>query len=278
MTIAVVLALASSVGWGVSDFLGGLRSRALGLFPVLVVSQAAALVLLAAFVGLVGAAAPDGHHLLVAAAAGVSEAVGIAALYRGLAVGRASVVAPVAAVAPVVPFAAGLALGQVPGPVQVAGLVLVVAGIVLAARERRSADGGAAAAVGYGALSAAGFGAFYVFMDAAGEGGVPWALLVSRLMAVAVILGVALALRVRVAVPRQAVPGLALIGVLIVGADAAYAVAATVGHLGVVAVLAAFHPVVTIALAATVLREQIDVVQRVGVAAAVLGVVAVTAA
>ena len=278
MTVAVVLALVSSVGWGVSDFLGGLRSRALGLFPVLVVSQAAALVLLAGFVGLLGTAAPDGHHLLAAAAAGVSEAVGVAALYRGLAVGRASVVAPVAAAAPVVPFAVGLALGQVPGPVQVAGLALVVAGIVLAAHQRRSADGGAAAAVGYGALSAGGFGAFFVFMDAAGEGGVPWALLMSRLTAVALIIGVALVLRVGIAVPRPALPGPALIGLLIVGADAAYALATTVGHLSVVAVLAAFHPVVTIALAATVLRERIDVVQRIGIAAAVLGVVAVTAA
>jgi drug/metabolite transporter (DMT)-like permease len=277
MSVAVVLALASSVGWGISDFLGGLRSRALGLLPVLVVSQAAALVLLAGYVGLLGAAPPDGRHLLAAAAAGLSEAVGVAALYRGLAVGRASVVAPVSAAAPLVPFAVGLVLGQVPGPVQVAGLVLVVVGIVLAAHQRRSAGGGTAAAVVHGALSAAGFGAFFVFMDAAGEAGVPWALLVSRLTAVVAIVGVALLLRVRLAVPPRAVPGLALIGVLIIGADAAYAVATTVGQLSVVAVLAAFHPVVTIALAATVLRERTDLVQRIGVAAALLGVVAVTA-
>jgi drug/metabolite transporter (DMT)-like permease len=278
MTIAVVLALASSVGWGISDFLGGLRSRAFGLLPVLVVSQVAALVLLAGFVGLVGAVPPDAPHLLAAAAAGVSEVVGVAALYRGLAVGRASVVAPVAAAAPVVPFAVGLALGQVPGPLQVGGLVLVVAGIVLAAHQRRSAGGGAGVAVLHGAVSAAGFGAFFVFMDAASEAGLPWALLVSRLTAVVAIVGVAFALRVRVAVPRRALPGLALIGVLIIGADAAYAAATTVGYLGVVAVLAAFHPVVTIGLAATLLRERIDAVQRAGVAAALLGVVAVTAA
>ncbi|OLT00786.1 hypothetical protein BJF90_34040 [Pseudonocardia sp. CNS-004] len=278
MTIAVVLALASSVGWGISDFLGGLRSRTSGLLPVLVVSQVTALVLLAGFVGVLGSTPPDPPHLLAAAAAGVSEAVGVAALYRGLAVGRASVVAPVAAAAPVVPFAAGIALGQVPGPLQAGGLVLVVAGIVLAAHQRRSAGGGTGVAVLHGAVSAAGFGAFFVFMDAASEAGLPWALLVSRLTAVVAIAAVVLVLRAPVAVPRRTVPVLALIGVLIVGADAAYAAATTVGHLGVVAVLAAFHPVVTIGLAATLLRERVDVVQRIGVAAAVLGVVAVTAA
>jgi uncharacterized membrane protein len=92
-----------------------------------------------------------------------------------------------------------------------------------------------------------------------------------------VILGVARCLGVPLAVPRRLVPGPALIGGLIVVADAAYAVAATVGHLSVVAVLAAFHPVVTIALAAVVLRERIGLVQRCGVAAAVVGIVAVTA-
>jgi drug/metabolite transporter (DMT)-like permease len=115
-------------------------------------------------------------------------------------------------------------------------------------------------------------------MDAAGEGGVPWALLVSRVTAVAAILGVALLVRARIAVPWRAVPGLVPIGALIVVADAAYAMATIAGQLGVVAVLAAFHPVVTIGLAAVVLGERIDVVQRAGVVAALVGVVAVTAA
>jgi drug/metabolite transporter (DMT)-like permease len=95
--------------------------------------------------------------------------------------------------------------------------------------------------------------------------------------AVAVILGVALAMRAPIVVPWRTLPGLALIGALIIAADAAYVVATTAGHLSVVAVLAAFHPVVTITLAATVLRERVDAIQRVGIAAAVLGVVAVTA-
>jgi hypothetical protein len=46
----------------------------------------------------------------------------------------------------------------------------------------------------------------------------------------------------------ESASGLALVGVLIIGADAAYAAATTVGYLSVVAVLAALHPVITIAL------------------------------
>ena len=90
------------------------------------------------------------------------------------------------------------------------------------------------------------------------------------------ILGFALLVRARIGAPRRLVPQLALIGVLIVAADAAYAAAATLGRAGGVAVLAALHTVVTVALAAAVLRERIDLVQRCGVAAALVGVVAVT--
>jgi hypothetical protein len=48
--LAIALALASSVVYGVSDFLGGSRSRSLPLLLVLLVSQASALVILATIV------------------------------------------------------------------------------------------------------------------------------------------------------------------------------------------------------------------------------------
>jgi uncharacterized protein (DUF486 family) len=48
--LAIVLALASSVVYGLSDFLGGLKSRSLALLIVLLVSQGTALAALAIFV------------------------------------------------------------------------------------------------------------------------------------------------------------------------------------------------------------------------------------
>ncbi|HYH31552.1 MAG TPA: hypothetical protein VD903_14300 [Pseudonocardia sp.] len=342
MSAAVGLALVAALGWGVADFLGGRRSRAFGLLPVLLGSQAAALVLLAVAVAALGVPPPESGHLLVAVGAGVSELVGVAALYRGTATGRVGVVAPVAAAAPVVPFAVATALGEVPAPVQVAGLAVATAGIVLAAAGPRAAGGGAPAAVAHGAVSAAGFGGFFVLMAAAGEGGVGWALLVARATAVAVLGAVAVALphlppglwvarrcggpaggagdpatgaelacaaagpaRVSRALgprpsrsatqrgaeacggppPRagwvtpglRAVPGLVLIGALIVVADGSYAAAAGSAHLGVVAVLGALHTVVTVGLAATVLGERIGGVQAVGIVAALAGAAAVAA-
>jgi uncharacterized membrane protein len=116
--LAIALALGSSLAWGVSDFLGGLKSRTFPLFLVLLISQGAALIALAVIVAALGEPPPGGDFLLFAAFAGISETIGVAALYRGLAVGVMSIVAPVAATAPVVPLVVGLALGELPGTVQ----------------------------------------------------------------------------------------------------------------------------------------------------------------
>lgn len=84
---------------------------------------------------------PGGSFVLYAAIAGLSEAVGVAALYRGLAVGAMSIVAPVGgAIAPVVPVLVGILLGEFPTPIHGAGIVLAVAEIAITSGGRPSAD------------------------------------------------------------------------------------------------------------------------------------------
>lgn len=286
--LAITLALASSLTYGVSDFLGGVKSRSVALLGVLLVSQGISLVLLAVIVLTLGGGPPGGTFLLFAALAGVSETVGVAALYRGLAVGVMSIVAPVAATAPVVPVVAGVFLGELPAPIQGAGIVLAVTGIVITSRARSTAEpavatepapagAGVAASVVFGLLAALGFGSFYVAMDAASEAGVPWALLVARLTAVAIFVVAYSITRSPLAVRGADVPVLALIGVLIVGADAMYAVASTLGLLGVVAVLSSLYPLVTIGLARLYLDERLGRFQQVGIALCLCGAVAVSA-
>jgi hypothetical protein len=70
--LAIALALASSLAYGISDFLGGRTSRSAALLSVLVVSQATALVLLSVGVISRGEGAPGGAFLLYAALAGLS--------------------------------------------------------------------------------------------------------------------------------------------------------------------------------------------------------------
>jgi drug/metabolite transporter (DMT)-like permease len=278
--LAVALALGSSLAWGVSDFLGGVKSRTFPLFLVLLISQGAALIVLAVIVAALGEPPPGGDFLLFAALAGIAETIGVAALYRGLAVGVMSIVAPVAATAPVVPLVVGVALGEQPGTVQGAGIALAVVGIVITAcrsdpgGEREQAVG---ASVLFGALCALGFGSFYVAMDAASEGEIQWALLLARATSVAAFLVVIAATRPRPVPRSRDVPVIALIGILIIAADAMYATASTKGVLGVVAALSTLYPIVTIALARIYLSEEVERRQQLGIALALGGVVAISA-
>jgi drug/metabolite transporter (DMT)-like permease len=278
--LAIGLALGSSLVYGVSDFLGGLKSRTTPLLSVLLVSQGAALLMLVVIVAASGEGPPEGEFLLYALLAGLAEAVGVAALYRGLAVGTMSIVAPVAATAPAVPVIAAIALGELPEPLQGAGIALALAGVAIISLQPAggASPGDIGPSVLYGALTALGFGSFLVAMDAASEGSVEWALLVARLAAVTAFATVFLARRPALGVRPAELPVLALIGALIIGADAMFAVASTEGLLSVVAVLSSIYPVVTIVLARIYLRERIARRQQAGATAALAGAIAISAA
>ncbi|RKS79448.1 putative membrane protein [Actinomadura pelletieri DSM 43383] len=279
--IAIVLALGAALGWGASDFLGGLKSRAAPLLTVLLISQSAALVLVTVLVTVRGAGPPGMGSLGQAAASGLAETVGVAALYRGLAVGRMSVVAPIAATAPVVPLLAGLATGEVPGTIQFGGLALALLGLVITSRRaggEQDATSRALPSVLYGLLAALGFGAFFFAMDGASKGDVGWALLTARLTATAAVATVVVLSRHRVAVSRTDLPAVASIGVLIVTADTLYATASTHGLVSVVAVLGSLHTVVTMVLARVFLKERLARPQHVGIATSLLGVLTISAA
>ncbi len=147
--------------------------------------------------------------------------------------------------------------------------------------ERPSGDAaaaGLASSIFFGLLAALGFGSFFVATDAASEGDIPWALLVARLTAVTVFVAAMLLKRAPLAVRGAELPIIALIGVLIVGADSMYAIASTQGLLGVVAVLSSLYPVVTIGLARVYLSERIERLRQIGIAMCLSGVVAISGA
>jgi drug/metabolite transporter (DMT)-like permease len=190
-----------------------------------------------------------------------------------------SVVAPIAATAPLFPLLAALALGEAPDAVQALGIALALGGIGLISLEPRGARTPALGrSVAFGVLTAVGFGGFLVAMDAASEGGVLWALLLARLTAVAAYAIVFAAIRPQVGVGREDLPVLIAIGILIIAADSLYAIASTKGLLSVVAVLSSLYPLVTIALARVYLKERLRTQQKLGAAAALLGAVAISAA
>ena len=270
--IAVALALGASLCWGVGDFLGGVSSRRLPTFTVLVLSQVAGL----AAVGVLVAAAADGPPgataLGFAAGAGVGGLVGLAALYRGMAVGAIAIVAPISSASAVVPFAVGLARGERPSALQLAGIGVVLAGVALTSHERGPTGPRLAAGVGLAVLAALGFGLYFVFIDEAADASQLWAVLVARAAASAVALAVVALRSGSFSFGVRDIPVLALIGLFDVGANVLLAAALTRGLVSVVPVLSSLYPVTTVLLARAVLGERVERAQQGGIVLAFGGV------
>ena len=277
---AIALALVSSVSWGVGDFLGGLKSRSLPLLNVIVGSQVTGLLLVATFVAVRGDGPPGGDFAIFAALSAIAGVSGLAAFYRGLAIGNMGIVAPISACAAVVPLAVGIATGDRPGTLQAVGLGLALAGVVLASREevvgerahRRTARG-----TGLAMLSALGFGFFFLAFDRAADGDVAWAMLVNRMTGVSLLLLAAAVVRPPLRAGPRDVPVIVGIGALDVGANGTFGLAATKGLVSVVSVVGSLYPLTTVVLAAIVLHERPHRLAQFGVATALLGVAMIAA-
>jgi drug/metabolite transporter (DMT)-like permease len=276
--MAALLALAGAACWGVGDFFGGLASRRIAVLVVLVTSQAIGLLGLFAWVLVAGEGFPGIPELLPAAAAGLAGLVGLGALYRGFAIGAMGIVAPISAASPLVPLAVDAGRGDVPAAVQWLGIALVLTGIAVLSRESSHENGSRiAAGAGLAVLAAIGFGLFIVGIDAGADESAAWAVVAARATSVSTALFAILVLRTSLTVPRGLVPMLIAVGVFDTGANVFVAAATTHGAAGIVGVLSALYPVVTVVLARLVLGERLSGSKRVGGAAALAGAAFVAA-
>lgn len=272
------LALLSGLTWGSADFLGGLMSKRLPTAIVMVVSQGAGLVFIAGLVLVLDDPRPESRFLVYGASGGMAGAIGLASLYKGLAVGRMSIVAPTAALSGAVPVIVGFVQGERPRALQLFGMAVAGAGVLLAVRAPESRDAatprtGSAAGLGYGLVAALFLGLLVTSLDAAGEASPVWASLMVRVVSVPLFLVAAAATARDTRRPSGRDFGiLAGVGLLDNGANVMFAVASQEGLLTLVSVLGSLYPVSTVLLARWFLHERLAPWQIVGVAAAISGV------
>ncbi|HET9311824.1 MAG TPA: DMT family transporter [Actinomycetota bacterium] len=275
------LALASGLTWGTADFVGGLMSRRLPTAVVMVVSQGAGLILTSALVVGLGEPRPEARFLVAGALGGLAGAIGLASLYRGLAIGRMSIVAPVASLSGAVPVIVGFLQGERPTTVQLVGMAVAGAGVLLAVRAPEPPGGAevrGTRGVGLALVAALFLGLFVTSLDVAGEASALWASLMVRVVSVPlfVIAAVATARHARRPTGRE-LGILAGVGALDNGANVLFALASREGLLTLVSVLGSLYPVATVLLARWFLHEQLARWQVAGVVAAFLGVALIAA-
>jgi len=279
--LAIAFGLGSSLCWGLADFLGGLQSRRQAVAAVLLVSEVVGLLPVAIYVALAGAAAPAWVHLWPAAAGGVAGVVALGAFYRALAIGTMSIVAPISATGAIVPLVVGIAEGDRPGALRLAGIAAALFGVVLAARElqadERPHGSEASTSVTLALVAALGFGLFFVGLRSAASASVPWAMLVARASAIPLVALAMLASRAPLRPAAAGLPALAVVGLLDVSANGLYALATRHGLLSVVSVLGSLYPVITVLLARLVLHERVGRTQEAGIVTVLAGVALIAA-
>jgi len=276
------LALLSGFTWGSADFVGGLMSKRLPTATVMVVSQTAGLILTASLVIALGEPRPEARFLVYGGLGGIAGAIGLASLYKGLAVGRMSIVAPTAALSGAVPVIVGFIQGERPTTVQLAGMAIAGAGVLLAVRTPEppgsSPTGSGTRGIGFALVAAFFLGLFVTSLDAAGAASPLWASLMIRSVSVPlfVLAAVVTARHARRPTGREA-GILAGVGALDNAANVMFAVAAREGLLTLVSVLGSLYPVATVLLARWFLHERLARWQVLGVAAAFGGVAMIAA-
>lgn len=263
--------LASAASWGAGDFSGGLATRRTDVYTVVLVSQAAGLLSLAALAVARHEAAPPLAALGWGTAAGVMGAVGVAALYRALAVGRMGIAAPVTAV-----LAASLpvlftSLSQGPPSVlQFVGFGLALGGVWLISRPEGAI--GRPAGLGLALLSGVGFGGFLILIGQVRAPAVFWPLAAAKAASLLLVLGVACGAGTAHLPDKGLLLLVLLAGLRDAGGNAFFVLAEQAGRLDVASILASLYPAATVLLARLVLKERVSRRQAVGIAVALVAI------
>ena len=276
--VVVGLSLLASLGWGIGDFGGGLASRRAPVLGVLAGSQLASLFVAIPILAISNEPGLAINDVAISILGGAFAASGLALLYRGLAVGRMGVVAPIAAVlTATLPVGFGFLTEGVPDVIAIVGIGFAALSVVLVSRTTDTGDSrpsGLLYALGAGTI----FGLFSIALSFLNDRLVIGPLVVIRVTSVLLIAVWVLAARQPWRVPRRLWPALVAIGVIDMSATGAYLSAIAIGPLAIAAIIASLYPVVTTILAALVLRERITPVHAAGIAAAGLAVVLIAGA
>ncbi len=269
---SVVYGLMSAASWGSGDFSGGYSTRRTPVLTVLIFSQITGLAALILFAVAFGEPAPSCQDLLIGAVAGIVGDIGLAALYRAMAIGKMSIAAPISAVLQgLLPVTFGIATQGLPGGLTMLGFGMALAGVWLISQPgsgKISADG-----LGLAITAGMGFGGFLTLVALLSDEALFWSLAASRVSSITVMLILAYATRRMVAPTRKFLPLIMVCGVMDVGGNVFFALAEEAGRVDVASVLSSLYPATTVVLALIILKERLTRWQSVGVVCAMTAIV-----
>ena len=273
---AVLMALAAATCWGSADFAGGLAARRSDAFRSVLVAYAVGLVSMLIVALARGEVLVLGIDLLWGTLSGIFGMVGVGCLWRGLAVGRMGVVAPVSAVlATAIPVIFSALSAGLPREAQLVGFGVAFIGIWLLSRPERL--GNRPEGLSMAILSGLGFGAAFTALGQISGQAVFWPLIAGQVVACGGMIAFALMTRRPLDLRRAPLVLLTVVGIVDIVGNLFFLLATQNGRLDITAVLASLYPAVTALMARLTLKEKMTRLQIVGFGAAALAIVLITA-
>jgi drug/metabolite transporter (DMT)-like permease len=226
---------------------------------------------------LTGEPLPEPAAAASSAFGGVCGAVGLLGLYHGLAVGRMGVVAPVVGVVGAsLPVLVGVIVQGAPRPLAALGIGLALIAVVIVSRA--PSVGNRRSGIEFALLGGLGIGLVSTLIGRLPDGSVWWPLVILKLTAISVIVGVIVAGRRPWRVtPRSLLVPISAVGAGDMSGNGFYVLATQAGRLDVAAALSSLYPVVTVVLAIVFLREHVSRTHAVGIATATVAVALIAA-
>jgi drug/metabolite transporter (DMT)-like permease len=298
LVLAVLLSLASAVGYGASDYAAGLATRRASVIRVTLLTEAVSVAVTGVALALIGAPLPAPRSVAWGVVAGLAGVAGALTLYLGYRHAAFSVAGPLSAVgAAGFSVLAGLLLGERPTTLALIGIALALPAIVAVSAgagppadeeetdeegtaEEGTADGTPArvrAGVGYGLVAGACFALLFIGLNQAGSGSGLWPVFSGQALALVAVGGVA-AFTGDLRLPEARGGRLAVVAGL-TGAPGTicYFLATHHGLLAVAAVITSLYPAVTILLARVMLGERLTAVRLAGLSLAAASVALIAA-
>lgn len=271
--IAVALAALSGLSYGAADFCGAFASQKNQATLVTIAMQVVSLFALLFGVVLWADASPSWTDFGWGALAGLGAALGLVTFYKALAQGPMATAASLTALwGASIPVAAGLLLGDRPGPITMAGIAVAVPAAVLVSvgglsvdklatdttpRERVAGLSGSISTRTLAITAGLGFGLFFIALGrTSGDSGLyP---LISARVASIVALGLVITAQGHWApIARRWLLIVVVTGTLDFAANAFYLTALKYGSFTWVAAISSLYPVSTVLLARLVLSEKL---------------------
>ena len=281
--LSIFYGILSAATWGAADFIGGLASKRTSPYRVLFLAEIAGLLPFIALALLLQEKMPSLGDMLLGVVSSLVGLGGLLMLYRALASGQMTIAAPVSALfAALIPVIFGFFTLGVPSVPTLIGFGLAFLAVWLISQTEsgnwRTPLKGLSnlADLRLPLLSGLFFGLYFLIIHRATLHAFFWPLVAARFAGFAAFGLFALFTR-QPALPPREVWGLCLVnGIVDIGGNGFYVLAAQAGRLDVAAVLGALYPASTVVLAWIVLKERINWLQAFGVLLAFVAIILFT--